>query len=609
MTTLTAKANTTIAYTDGACKGNPGLGGWGAYLVYTDGSTQELYAGEANTTNNRMEMTATIEAIKQAVQHSPNNKIELWTDSVYVRDGISKWMDGWKKKGWKTASKKPVKNQDLWQQIDALNQAHSVEWHWIKGHAGHEGNEKADELANQGVVDPKGNVSAIKKSLESSQAIADVPANITTDTATNTATSKTVDNADDWLDSDILGFDAEDFDSEDLEEDLLEEEEVLENSELANTEVPQSQLSPSQPPPQGEELPSLREGLGEGNRINGLQNKVEIDVENVAVAKAEETKEVEEIGELPVFDGDTSRANPNFRPLLPTPKNKGRNNRQLIMDTETTGFEYNNGDRIIEVGIVEMIGRKFTGEKLHVYINPNRKEPMSEEVIRVHGITDAFLADKPTFDKVAKQVYDFMEGAEIIAHNANFDMNFLDMEFTKAGLPRLSEHAKITDSLAIAKSQYPGQRNTLDALVRRLNVGKQDRTFHGALLDSEILAEVYLAMTGGQVSLAIDDNSGDDGEVHHQTFSELASMLVADNADVSLHDKWFDDIHEKFPAVEEVWGEPVIDSPAEETVIQETVTQKTSTNEETADTESTDLDLAMVNAETPSPSEQQNSLF
>ncbi len=564
MTTLTAKANTTIAYTDGACKGNPGLGGWGAYLIYADGSTQELYAGEANTTNNRMEMTATIEAIKQAVQHSPNDKIELWTDSVYVRDGITKWMDGWKKKGWKTASKKPVKNQDLWQQIDALNQAHAVDWHWIKGHAGHEGNEKADELANQGVVDPKGNVSAIKKPLESNQAIADVPANLAINTVTNTTTSKTADKAEnDWLDSDILGFDAEDFDSEDLEEDLLEEEEMVENAK--------------------------------------------------EVAKVEETEEVEEIGELPVFDGDTSRANPNFRPLLPMPKNKGRNNRQLIMDTETTGFEYNNGDRIVEVGIVEMIGRKFTGEKLHVYINPNRKEPMSEEVIRVHGITDAFLADKPTFDKVAKQVYDFMEGAEIIAHNASFDMNFLDMEFTKAGLPRLSEHAKITDSLAIAKSQYPGQRNTLDALVRRLNVGKQDRTFHGALLDSEILAEVYLAMTGGQVLLAIDDD-GDDGEVHHQTFSELASMLVVDNADVSLHDKWFDDIHEKFPAVEEVWGEPVIDSPAEEAVIQETVTQetvmqKTSTNEETADTESTNSDLAMVNAETPSPSEQQNSLF
>ncbi len=202
------------------------------------------------------------------------------------------------------------------------------------------------------------------------------------------------------------------------------------------------------------------------------------------------------------FDGDTSRANPYFKPLLPHPINKGKANRQLIMDTETTGFEYNNGDRIIEIGIVELVGRKFTGEKLHVYINPNRNEPMSEEVLRVHGITDEFLADKPTFDKIAQQVYDFMIGAEVIAHNATFDMNFLNMEFAKVGLKDFARKVKVTDTLAIAKEKYIGQRNSLDALVRRLNVGKQDRSFHGALLDSEILAEVYLAMTGGQVTLA-----------------------------------------------------------------------------------------------------------
>lgn len=147
-----------------------------------------------------------------------------------------------------------------------------------------------------------------------------------------------------------------------------------------------------------------------------------------------------------------------------------------------------------------------------------------------------------------------MEGSEIIAHNASFDMNFLDMEFNKAGLPKLSEHAKVTDSLVLAKHQYPGQKNTLDALVRRLNVGKQDRTFHGALLDSEILAEVYLAMTGGQVALAIDDDAGDDGETAHAHFEKLANLLISDSADTSEHEQWLAKISDKFPAVQDVWG-------------------------------------------------------
>lgn len=308
---ITPKANTTIAYTDGACKGNPGTGGWGAFLIFADGRTQELYAGEAETTNNRMEMMATI----QAILHSPSqHTLELWTDSSYVKDGITKWLAGWKKNGWKTAAKKPVKNQDLWQQLDELNQKRQVEWHWIKGHAGHEGNEKADELANQGVLEPAGNLSAhLANDLSSPVNPASMTHNMT--------------------------------------------HEMTNNME-ASIEQPQTTIQ----------------------------------TESQFVATAEE--------QLPEFDGDTSRANPNFRPLLPKPINKGKNNRQLIMDTETTGFEYMNGDRIIEVGIVEIVGRKFTGEKLHVYINPNRKEPMSEEVIRVHGITDAFWQTNPPLTKL-----------------------------------------------------------------------------------------------------------------------------------------------------------------------------------------------------------------
>lgn len=146
---MAAKTDTTVAYTDGACKGNPGAGGWGAHLIFSDGRTQDLYGGDSNTTNNRMELMGAIQALK----HSPRElKLEIWTDSSYVKNGITEWIGNWKKKGWKTASRKPVANQDLWQQLDELRQNRDVDWHWVKGHAGHAGNEKADELANLGVT-------------------------------------------------------------------------------------------------------------------------------------------------------------------------------------------------------------------------------------------------------------------------------------------------------------------------------------------------------------------------------------------------------------------------------------------------------------------------
>lgn len=256
----------------------------------------------------------------------------------------------------------------------------------------------------------------------------------------------------------------------------------------------------------------------------------------------------DETADLPQFDGDTSRANPHFRPLLPKPIHRHEANRQLIMDTETTGLDALKGDRIVEVGIVELVGRKFTGEKLHVYINPERG--MDEEVIRIHGISEAFLTDKPTFDQVAKSLYEFMDGAEIIAHNAAFDMTFLSMEFDKVGMTDFAQRVKVTDSLAMAKQQYPGQKNTLDALVRRLDVGKQDRTFHGALLDSEILAEVYLAMTGGQVALAIEDDAeADGGHTAHASFASLAAMLLESKADSSANQSWFAGLAEDYPDI------------------------------------------------------------
>lgn len=143
---------TVTIYTDGACKGNPGPGGWGALLQYVNPenelSESELFGGEKVTTNNRMELMAVIQALNALKRRCD---INLWTDSQYVKNGIEKWIHGWKKNGWKTAAKKPVVNQDLWQQLDEAVQAHNVKWNWVKGHAGHEGNERADGLANKGV--------------------------------------------------------------------------------------------------------------------------------------------------------------------------------------------------------------------------------------------------------------------------------------------------------------------------------------------------------------------------------------------------------------------------------------------------------------------------
>ncbi|HQS82017.1 MAG TPA: ribonuclease HI [Thiobacillus sp.] len=141
-------ADTIYIYSDGACKGNPGAGGWGALLV-ADGHRKEICGGEANTTNNRMEMTAVIRALESLKRPST---VEVHTDSQYVQKGVSEWMAGWKRRNWRTAAGQPVKNQDLWLQLDALSQLHRIEWKWVRGHNGHPENERADELANQGVL-------------------------------------------------------------------------------------------------------------------------------------------------------------------------------------------------------------------------------------------------------------------------------------------------------------------------------------------------------------------------------------------------------------------------------------------------------------------------
>ncbi|AOY43121.1 MULTISPECIES: DNA polymerase III subunit epsilon [Psychrobacter] len=521
---LAAKKNITVAYTDGACKGNPGAGGWGAHLIFSDGSTQDLYGGDTETTNNRMELMGAIQALTHS---SHEQKLEIWTDSSYVQKGITEWIEGWKKKGWKTASKKPVANQDLWQQLDKLCQQRDVDWHWVKGHAGHAGNEKADELANLGVTSNSGHSSMIKASVAQKPVINESDAPKKKD---RIATDKKPVANDDWLKFDPLGLDMVDDEFDDVSEDELRINDSQHSHEARMMHNDVMVETPHHP----------------DNAPKMMSNKAMPEAQ-VPMNDTDMTSDIPTIDtDTPKFDGDTSRANPHFRPLLPKPIHRHEANRQLIMDTETTGLDALKGDRIIEVGIVEMVGRKFTGEKLHVYINPQRG--MDDEVIRIHGISEAFLADKPTFDQVAQSLYDFMDGAEIIAHNATFDMNFLNMEFAKVGLNDFAERVQVTDSLVMAKQQYPGQKNTLDALVRRLDVGKQDRTFHGALLDSEILAEVYLAMTGGQVTLAIEEDAPTEGgQTAHTSFANLANLLLASTSDETTNQSWYASLAEDYP--------------------------------------------------------------
>lgn len=182
--------------------------------------------------------------------------------------------------------------------------------------------------------------------------------------------------------------------------------------------------------------------------------------------------------------------------------------RQIVLDTETTGLSPESGDRIIEIGCIEMVGRRLTGENKHFYLNPERAN--SEDAVRIHGLTDEFLADKPLFSQVVDELMAFLDGAEIIIHNAGFDVGFLDSELRRLGRPAFNTRvAGILDSLSLAREMYPGKACSLDALCRRLEVDNTGRSLHGALLDAGLLAEVYIRMTRGQNSLVIDAGEGE----------------------------------------------------------------------------------------------------
>ena len=206
--------------------------------------------------------------------------------------------------------------------------------------------------------------------------------------------------------------------------------------------------------------------------------------------------------------------------------------RQIVLDTETTGLSAESGDRIIEIGCVELVGRKLTGNNRHFYLNPERDS--HEDALKVHGISNDFLKDKPLFAAVADELLDYLRDAEIIIHNAPFDISFLNKELEHIGREPITRCvAKVTDSLMMAKELFPGKRNSLNALCDRLEVDNSGRTLHGALLDAELLADVYINLTRGQNSLMMDVGgpvrSGEDEPKIDLRAFELSVLLASDD--------------------------------------------------------------------------------
>ena len=220
--------------------------------------------------------------------------------------------------------------------------------------------------------------------------------------------------------------------------------------------------------------------------------------------------------------------------------------RQIVLDTETTGLEPQQGHKIIEIGGVELINRKPTGRHFHKYVNPNRE--IDDGALEVHGITQAFLRDKPPFSEIADELVEFLRDSELVIHNAPFDVSFLDYEFSQVPEcgQRIADLCKVTDSLALARHKHPGQKNNLDALCRRYGVDNAARQLHGALLDAEILADVYLAMTGGQTALFANSQHNDLQDEDAEKFAPLPDdrprlrVIVADRQELEAHEVMLD---------------------------------------------------------------------
>ncbi len=218
--------------------------------------------------------------------------------------------------------------------------------------------------------------------------------------------------------------------------------------------------------------------------------------------------------------------------------------RQVFLDTETTGLSPHAGDRIVEIGCVELLDRRLTGRNLHLYLNPQRSS--HPDALRIHGLTDEFLSGKPLFEAVVGELLDFVDGAEVVIHNASFDISFLDHELGRLSRPKFALGVdKITDSLTMARELFPGKANSLDALCKRLEVDNSNRALHGALLDAGLLAEVYLRMTRGQKSLAVEV---DDAPVHVEVIETLdlrqftLPVVTACDSELAGHDAMLDEL-------------------------------------------------------------------
>ena len=213
--------------------------------------------------------------------------------------------------------------------------------------------------------------------------------------------------------------------------------------------------------------------------------------------------------------------------------------RQIVLDTETTGLSAENGDRIIEIGCVELVRRKLTGNNKHFYLNPGRDS--HEDALKVHGISNEFLKDKPKFSAVVDELLEYLQGAEVIIHNAPFDVSFLNKELELIGRAPIKQCvAKVTDSLMMAKEMFPGKRNSLNALCDRLEVDNSGRTLHGALLDAELLADVYINLTRGQNSLMMDVGSpvqSDEKKVSVDLRIFELPVLIASEQERDAHEK------------------------------------------------------------------------
>lgn len=216
--------------------------------------------------------------------------------------------------------------------------------------------------------------------------------------------------------------------------------------------------------------------------------------------------------------------------------------RQIVLDTETTGLNARLGDRIIEIGCVEIVNRRITERHFHAYVNPERD--IEEGAAKVHGVTREFLADKPRFADVAERLLEYLRGAELIIHNADFDVEFLDMELKRLDAGPLAGHvSKVTDTLAFARELHPGKRNSLDALCERYLVDHSNRTLHGALLDARLLAECYLAMTRGQETLVMEQEAPAASAAALAALNvDIANLIVmrALPEELALHEKYLD---------------------------------------------------------------------